>query len=210
MFDLFFRRCPFGGEFAVFAGLEEALRYLDSFSFTDAQIDYLRSVMPRCEAGFFAWLRTLDCSPIKVYAVREGSEVFARIPLLRVEGPLAVAQLLETTLLNLVNYPSLVATNAARFRLAAGPDKVLLEFGLRILAGKEGSASVVEADDHRSIGDNHRVIPGLAGNFQATQHRLDVAGAVGKRCYHRIAVHLFGLGHANGYVNPHVVGGFAY
>ena len=141
VFDLLFRQCPFGGEFVVFAGLEEALRYLSSFSFSDAEIEYLRSLMSHCEPGFFAWLRALDCSQVRVYAVEEGSVVFPRIPLLRVEGPLAVAQLLETTLLNLVNYPSLVATNAARFRLAAGPEKALLEFGLRRAQGPDGGVS---------------------------------------------------------------------
>jgi nicotinic acid phosphoribosyltransferase len=58
---------------------------------------------------------------------------FPRQPLLRIEGPLAIGQLLETTLLNLVNFPSLIATNAARMRLVAGPAKTLLEFGLRYL-----------------------------------------------------------------------------
>ncbi len=141
VFDLFFRRCPFGGEFVVFAGLEEGLRYLSSFPFTDAQMDYLRSLLPNCDPEFFAWLRTADGSRVKIYALREGSVVFPRIPLLRVEGPLAVAQLLETTLLNLVNYPSLMATNAARFRKAAGPDKVLVEFGLRRAQGPDGGLS---------------------------------------------------------------------
>lgn len=59
----------------------------------------------------------MDCSQIKVYALRDGTACFSKEPIIRVEGPLAVAQLLETTLLNLVNYPSLIATNAARHRL---------------------------------------------------------------------------------------------
>ena len=162
VFDLFFRQCPFGGEFVVFAGLEEALRYLSSYSFSDAQIEYLRSLMPHCEPEFFAWLRTVDCSQIKVHAMQEGSVVFPRIPLLRVEGPLAVAQLLETTLLNLVNYPSLVATNAARFRLAAGPEKVLLEFGVRRAQGPDGGLS---ASRYSSIGGFNATSNVLAGQL---------------------------------------------
>jgi nicotinate phosphoribosyltransferase len=141
VFDLFFRKPPFNGEFTVFAGLEEVLRLLETYRFTPDQIQYLKTVMPRCRPEFFDWLTSLDASRVKVYAVREGTLVFPRIPLLRVEGPLAVAQLLETTLLTLVNYASLVATNAARFRLAAGSDKSLLEFGLRRAQGPDGGMS---------------------------------------------------------------------
>lgn len=141
VFDLFFRKPPFDGEFTVFAGLEEVLRLLESYRFTPDQIEYLKTVMPQCRAEFFDWLASLDTSAITVHAVPEGTLVFPRIPLLRVEGPLAATQLLETTLLTLVNYASLVATNAARFRLAAGPDKSLLEFGLRRAQGPDGGVS---------------------------------------------------------------------
>lgn len=77
------------------------------------------------------WLGALDCSEVKIHSVAEGTVVFPRVPLMRVEGPLAICQLLETTLLNLTNYASLMTTNAARFRLAAGEGKTILEFGLR-------------------------------------------------------------------------------
>jgi nicotinate phosphoribosyltransferase len=141
VFDLHFRKCPFGGEFAVFAGLEEALRLVASFRFDDQQIAYVRGQMPGCDPGFFEWLRAVDCRQVRVHALPEGTLAFPRVPLITVEGPLAVAQLLETPLLNLVNYATLMATNAARFRLAAGPDKTLLEFGLRRAQGPDGGVS---------------------------------------------------------------------
>lgn len=96
--------------------------------------------MIHAEKEFFDWLRNLDVSKVSVYALSEGSVTFPLVPLLRVQGPLAVCQLLETTLLNLINYASLVATNAARFRLAVG-DKSLLEFGLRRAQGPDGGVS---------------------------------------------------------------------
>ena len=142
VYELYFRQNPFGGEFTVFAGLDECIRYLESFRVTDTDIAYLKTLLPRAEPGFFDWLRALDASDVTVHAVREGTVVFPKCPLLRVHGPIGLAQLLETSLLNLVNFASLVTTNAARMRLAAGPDCRLLEFGLRRAQGPDGGVSV--------------------------------------------------------------------
>ncbi|OAY80130.1 Nicotinate phosphoribosyltransferase 2 [Ananas comosus] len=130
VFDLYFRKNPFGGEFTVFAGLEECIRLIANFKFKEEDISFLRSVMPTCEDGFFDYLREVDCSDVEVYAIPEGSVVF----------PKAV-QLLETPFVNLVNYASLVTTNAARHRFVAGKSKVLLEFGLRRAQGPDGGIS---------------------------------------------------------------------
>ncbi|CAF1431864.1 unnamed protein product [Adineta steineri] len=141
-FDLYFRKNPFGGEYTLFAGLEECLKFIRDYKFDPSDILYLRSVLPDyVEAEFFDYLLNLNMNDIKLYAVPEGTVVFPRIPLIRVEGPIFHTQLLETTLLNLVNFASLVATNAARFRQAAPAQKVLLEFGLRRAQGPDGGLS---------------------------------------------------------------------
>jgi nicotinate phosphoribosyltransferase len=141
VFDLFFRKNPFGGEFAIYAGLEEKLRLFENFRFTDDHIAYLKEQMPQCEKSFFDWLKSVDCSKIKIYALKEGTLSYPRVPLMRVQGPIAVAQLLETSTLTLTNYPSLMTTNAAKYRLAVGFDKGLIEFGLRRAQGPDGGVS---------------------------------------------------------------------
>lgn len=138
VFDLFFRKSPFEGEYCVFAGLDECLQHCSSFAFSQGDIDYLKTIMPTCEPAFFDYLLGLNCSKVKIYAIDEGSLVYPKEPLMRLEGPLAICQLLETSLLNLVNFPSLIATNACRMRLAAGREKKLLEFGLRRAQGPDG------------------------------------------------------------------------
>eukprot|EP00633_Aureoumbra_lagunensis_P004370 CAMPEP_0197317066 /NCGR_PEP_ID=MMETSP0891-20130614/45548_1 /TAXON_ID=44058 ORGANISM="Aureoumbra lagunensis, Strain CCMP1510" /NCGR_SAMPLE_ID=MMETSP0891 /ASSEMBLY_ACC=CAM_ASM_000534 /LENGTH=295 /DNA_ID=CAMNT_0042806865 /DNA_START=55 /DNA_END=943 /DNA_ORIENTATION=- len=140
-FEVFFRSNPFGGEFTVFAGLEEVLRFIDSFEFKEDEIDFVRSILPNAEDAFFAWLERLNCKKIKMFAIKEGTVVFPYEPLLRIEGPLAIAQMIETTVLNLINYPSLVCTNAARYRLAVGSEKKLFEFGARRAQGPDGALS---------------------------------------------------------------------
>lgn len=142
VFDLLYRKNPFGGEYTIFAGLDECIRFTANFHFEESEIDYLRGIMPpTCEDEFYEYLKSVDCSDVEIYAIPEGSVVFPRIPLIRVEGPLLIAQLLETAFLNLVNYASLVATNAARHRQVAGKSKVLLEFGLRRAQGPDGGIS---------------------------------------------------------------------
>ncbi|XP_069847646.1 nicotinate phosphoribosyltransferase-like isoform X2 [Dipodomys merriami] len=138
-FELFFRRCPFGGAFALAAGLRDCLRFLRTFCLRDADVQFLASVLPPdTDPAFFEHLRTLDCSGVTLRALPEGSLAFPGVPLLQVSGPLLLVQLLETPLLCLVSYASLVATNAARLRLIAGPNKRLMEFGLRRAQGPDG------------------------------------------------------------------------
>ncbi|XP_067145209.1 nicotinate phosphoribosyltransferase isoform X1 [Centruroides vittatus] len=141
VFDLFFRKNPFSGEFTVFAGLEECLKFLRNFHYSESDILYLKKTLPSVEEEFFIFLSNLTAKDVTLYALPEGSVVFPRVPLIRIEGPLPVVQLLETTLLTLVNYASLVATNAARYRIAAGPNIKLLEFGLRRAQGPDGGLS---------------------------------------------------------------------
>uniref|UniRef100_A0A669DHF9 Nicotinate phosphoribosyltransferase n=1 Tax=Oreochromis niloticus TaxID=8128 RepID=A0A669DHF9_ORENI len=139
VFELFFRDNPFGGGFSLFAGVHDCLLFLRNFRFADEDVEFLRSVMPPdTDPAFFQFLRCLDCSGVTLHSVPEGTVVFARVPLMEVAGPLPVVQLLETSLLCLVNYASLVCTNAARFRLAAGPKRKLLEMGLRRAQGPDG------------------------------------------------------------------------
>jgi nicotinate phosphoribosyltransferase len=140
-FHLFFREGPFGGGFAVAAGLEQAIEYLEAFSFSGEDVAYLATLTGAdgealFTSDFLAWLRELefDCD---VAAIPEGTVVFPREPILRVTGPLPVCQLVETTLLNCINFSTLIATKAARCRIAAQGDPVL-EFGLRRAQGPDG------------------------------------------------------------------------
>nr|AAP69616.1 nicotinate phosphoribosyltransferase-like protein [Dictyostelium discoideum] len=141
VFDLYFRKSPFGGEFTVFAGLEEVIRFVSDFHYTKEEVGFIKEMIPDCEQEFLDYLSKLDSSSVTLYAMKEGSVVFPRVPLLRVEGPMILCQLFETTLLCLVNFASLVATNAARHRLAVGKEKVMLEFGLRRAQGPDGAMS---------------------------------------------------------------------
>jgi len=90
-FDLYFRKNPFAGEFTIFGGLEECIRFIANFKITEDEIKFLRTVMPTCEDGFFEYLSSIDCSDVEVYAISEGYVVFPKVPLMRIEGPVAVS-----------------------------------------------------------------------------------------------------------------------
>jgi nicotinate phosphoribosyltransferase len=140
VFDLFFRKAPFQGGYAVFAGLETALNYLSELRFTTDEIDYLRS-LNIFKPAFLEYLKTFRFRG-KVTTVPEGTVVFGREPLISVEGPMAEAQLVETALLNIINFQTLVATKAARLVVAAEGGTVV-EFGLRRAQGPDGGLSEV-------------------------------------------------------------------
>ena len=148
VFHLYFRRNPFGGGFAIAAGLAAVVEFLEELRFAAADVAYLADLRGNddralLDADFLASLRTLsfECD---LDAVPEGTVVFASEPLLRIRGPILQCQLIETALLNLVNFQTLIATKAARICLAADGDPVL-EFGLRRAQGPDGGVSASRA-----------------------------------------------------------------
>ena len=117
VFHLFFRTAPFGGGYALAAGLGPALEFLRGFRFTEDDAAYLATIpgndrQPLLDPAFLAYLRELRLT-IDLDALPEGTACFAHAPLLRVKGPLLQCQLLETALLNVVNFQTLIATKAA-------------------------------------------------------------------------------------------------
>ncbi|MFS0728274.1 nicotinate phosphoribosyltransferase [Paenibacillus sp. 1P07SE] len=129
VFEAFFRKLPFGNGYAVFAGLERIVHYIRHLTFTEEDIDYLRSQEEKYDEGFLEELRRFAFRG-DLYAMREGSVVFAQEPLIRVEARIFEAQLVETALLNMMNYQTLIATKASRIKQVA-PEDTLLEFGTR-------------------------------------------------------------------------------
>jgi nicotinate phosphoribosyltransferase len=147
-FHLFFRNHPFQGGFTLAAGLADALAYLTGFHFEPADLAYLGTLTgcdgrPLFEGAFLEHLYTVrfECD---VDAMPEGTLVFPQQPLLRVQGPILQAQLVETLLLNILNFQSLIATKAARVCLAAQGDPVI-EFGLRRAQGVDGALTASRA-----------------------------------------------------------------
>jgi len=145
-FEIFVRRLPAGYGYLIAMGLAQALDYLNKFSFNDAQIKALQDtgIFQDAPSEFWSLLRQGKFTG-DVWAVPEGTAVFANEPILRVEAPLWQAQLVETYLLNTINYQTLIATKAARMRQAAGEEAVLLEFGTRRAFSPQGAVWAARA-----------------------------------------------------------------
>jgi nicotinate phosphoribosyltransferase len=143
-----FRKPPFGSGFTIACGLAPVIEFLERFRFADDDLEYLASLLgndgrPLFEREFLDVLRNLELT-CDVDAIPEGTAVFPHEPLLRVRGPLLQAQILETPLLNLINFQTLIATKAARICRAAQGEPVL-EFGLRRAQGIDGAISASRA-----------------------------------------------------------------
>lgn len=163
VFHLFFRRPPFQGGFTIAAGLESAINFLNTFGFDATDIAYLATLKdPEGELifckEFLEYLSQLKftCS---IDAVPEGTPVFPYEPLLRIQGPLIQCQILESPLLNLINFPSLIATKAARMCIASKGEPIL-EFGLRRAQGIDGALTASRAAYIGGVDSTSNVLAG--------------------------------------------------
>ena len=148
IFHLFFRTVPFGGGYALAAGLGPVIEYLQRFSFDESDLAYLKTLVGNdgqslFDPEFLDYLAQLELS-IDVEAIPEGTVAFGHEPLLKIRGPILQCQLLETPLLNIINFQTLIATKASRITSIAGDDPVL-EFGLRRAQGMDGALAASRA-----------------------------------------------------------------
>ena len=158
VFDYFFRKLPFNGGYAIFAGLEEIISIIEELRFSERDIAYLKE--HDFEPEFLAYLKDFRFRGT-INAMQEGEIVFPTAPVLQVEANLIEAQIIETILLNTLNFQTLIATKASRIRNVAG-DKTLLDFGLRraqgpggyyasraaMVGGFDGSSNVITGRDY--------------------------------------------------------------
>ncbi|MCI6855052.1 MAG: nicotinate phosphoribosyltransferase [Firmicutes bacterium] len=135
-FDMFFRKVPDGGGFAIMAGLEQTIDYLKNLKFTEEDIEYLRSKNMFCEE-FLEYLRNFEFK-CDVWAVPEGTPIFPHEPIVTVRGPVMQAQFIETMVLLTINHQSLIATKANRI-VRAAKGRPVMEFGTRRAHGAEAA-----------------------------------------------------------------------
>ncbi|HEY6227406.1 MAG TPA: nicotinate phosphoribosyltransferase, partial [Verrucomicrobiae bacterium] len=148
VFHVVFRKQPFHGGFSIAAGLADVIEYIRNFHFTESDLAYLATLKgnddkPLFDPAFLKYLGALKLT-LDIDAIPEGTVVFPHEPLIRVTGSILQAQLIETALLNIINFQTLIATKAARVCLAAQGDPVI-EFGLRRAQGSDGAMTAARA-----------------------------------------------------------------
>ncbi len=168
VFNLYFRKNPFGGEYAISAGLDTVIDFIQNFHFNPSDLEYLASLKgndgkPLFEQGYLDYLSTLRFTG-DVYAMEEGDIAFPNMPLIQLRAPLIQAQILETPLLAIVNFQTLIATKASRVVTAAQGDKVL-EFGLRRAQGIDGALSASRAAYIGGVDGTSNVLAGKLWNI---------------------------------------------
>ncbi len=169
VFDMFYRTNPFNGGYTLFTGLEELLDKLEGLCFSDDDIEYLES-LNQFESAFLEDLRNYHFTG-DLYAFEEGTPAFPGEPLIRVETSLIDAQLIESLLLNTVNFQTLIATKANRMVLATQGHGAIMEFGLRRAQGEDGAHSAARAS---FIGGTKVTSDTYAGKM----YRIPVAGTM--------------------------------
>jgi nicotinate phosphoribosyltransferase len=179
VFDYFFRKNPFGGGYTIFAGLPDLLEVLENFRFSREDLDFLKA--HGFHPDYVAYLENFRFTG-SVYAPPEGDMAFPACPVLRVEGNLIETQLVETMLLNILNFQSLIATKASRMRLVA-KNGVLIDFGLRRAQGMGGyyasRAAVIGGFDAtsnaRAARDYHLPASGTMAHSYVQSHESEIA-----------------------------------
>ena len=147
VFHLFFRKNPFGGNWCISAGIGDALDFVENFRFTEDALLYLATLRSQDRSifsdDFLSFLATTKAH-VDIVGIADGQLCFPNEPIIRVKGPLFLCQLLETPLLNIINFQTLIATKASRVKMAAR-QKAVMEFGLRRAQGFDGAATATKA-----------------------------------------------------------------
>ena len=143
VFDMFYRTNPFDGGYTIFTGLEELVTKLEGFRFSEEDIEYLRS-LGKFKESFLDYLSSYRFTG-DLYAFDEGTPAFPQEPLIRIETNMLDAQLIESIILNTINFQTLIATKASRMKLATKGKGSIMEFGLRRAQGLDGALSASRA-----------------------------------------------------------------
>ena len=166
-FDYFFRKIPFNGGFVIFAGLQELIETIKHLTFSKDETEYLRK--EGFNESFLTYLESFTFNG-NIYSVKEGDVIFPNEPILRIEGDLLETQLIETILLNVLNFQSLIATKASRIKVAAGEKSVVIDFGLRRSQGLGG----IHATRAAMIGG----FDGTSNVYSAQRFNLSASGTM--------------------------------